>query len=88
MDDVAADLTEEFSNAISHASAAEDEQAAVDPDFVDRGFTCETKKRFFVDDTGEQTVATLPQVETEYRRSGFYSQLFYLNGTLWSIWIL
>ena len=35
----------------------------MDPDFVDRGFTCETKKRFFVDDTGEQTVATLPQVE-------------------------
>ena len=36
---------------------------AVDPDLVDKGFTCERKpKRFFVDDTNEQNVTKIPPV--------------------------
>jgi len=42
---------------------------AADPDFVARGFTCDsgTAKKFFVDDTEEQNVTKLPQVATTTR---------------------
>jgi len=44
----------------------EQSEKVVDPDLVDRGFTCESNatKRFFVDDTEDQNTTKFPQVGT------------------------
>jgi len=65
MDD-ALGVVEEVSNEKSDADVLKKYDNVVDPDFVDRGFTCDAikNKRFFVDDTEPQNVTKLPQVKT------------------------